>query len=145
MLMSAEAETGRLTGGGWEGFGGISLPDVPMPGGGAAGQDLRDSVADYPAGGCVGRRAALNSGNRSMLGLKARYWALKAREPGFDARALTRNPGSEISDRGLREKFYRLLSFYAQQAPEPLSSGESRAVEGFIAAEADFIDECGQI
>jgi TolB-like protein len=86
--------------------------------------EVRDSVADDDQN-CQGvhRRAA--ELERSLLDLKARYWAARLKSPGFSRASLTTNPGSEIEDLGLRDEFYTRLKQYYRESPAPVSDGET--------------------
>lgn len=89
--------------------------------------ELRDSPADArPEEGdvCADAARRVDSLEADILDLKARYWALKLKK-GLDRRSLTVNPGSTISDAGLRRTFYsRLKAWYAQEAIPELSPFE---------------------
>jgi hypothetical protein len=82
--------------------------------------------------------------NSAAVDLKARYWARKLKEPGFVPGSLTRNPGSEIRDRGVRQQFYELLTAYHERenAP-PLAAAQKAKLEEFMGRESDVIDRCG--
>ncbi|MDQ7772661.1 MAG: hypothetical protein RDU13_03950 [Elusimicrobiales bacterium] len=95
------------------------LPDFYL-----APPDLRDAPAAPVFETCSERRRDLADANRALLELKARYWALKMREPGFDRRRLTVNPGSELGDRGLKKEFYSLLrAHFDADEPPPFPNG----------------------
>lgn len=124
--------------------GGLSLgqitpvmpPDIPG--------DLRDALSTPREKACEERFRELAKFNEAMVETKARYWAAKLREPGFTYGGLTRNPGSEIKDRGLRSRFYDLLSKWHASGEEPaLSSQETRKLETLMQRETKLIDECG--
>ncbi len=87
---------------------------------------MRDAVADNQevANNCGEAVATVEVMQRTTLGLKARYWAAKVKEPGFSRSRLTANPGSEIADPELRAHFYELVkSSYHEDAPK-LSQSE---------------------
>jgi hypothetical protein len=77
------------------------------------------------------------------LELKARYWASELRK-GFSPYAVTRNPGSEISDPALKARFYAALKswFDRPYAPE-LSRAEFERMRAEDARAAALADRCG--
>lgn len=81
--------------------------------------------------------------NVKAADMKARYWAAKMKEPGFLAGSLTRNPGSEIRDPQLRQKFYETLGEYYQNGAPELSAAQVKQLENFMQREGDVIDRCG--
>lgn len=102
--------------------------------------DLRDSVADDS---CDGAATRVDRLEEEILDLKARYWALRLRE-GLKAADVKRNPGSTISDPGLKQAFYeRLKAWHAQPAIPALSP---REIQRFIAVDAkaySLYQRCG--
>jgi len=64
---------------------------------------------------------------RSLVDLKARFWAQKLRE-GLSGAALSRNPGSEIRNREIRAKFYERLK-ERHSAASPATDLSAREVE----------------
>ncbi len=105
--------------------------------------DFRDAPAE-PAAGCEKSFKELTRVNTAAVDLKARYWARKMKEPGFTLGALSRNPGSEIRDPQVKEKFYALLSKYYDQAGGPaLPKAQEQKLEAFMAKEDGVIDRCG--
>ncbi|MEK9144577.1 MAG: FlgO family outer membrane protein [Elusimicrobiota bacterium] len=73
----------------------------------------------------------------AVLELKVRHWAQRLREKEFTPKALTRNPGSDIRNMGLRQDFYRKLREAHERGFEPLSMRESAffdQVEGSVEA-----------
>ncbi len=124
--------------------GGLSLgqiePVMPpnIPG------DLRDALSTPREKACEDRFAELRKFNEEMVETKARYWAAKLREPGFSYSDLSRNPGSEIKDRGVRSRFYDLLAKWHESGEAPALSGqETRRLETLMKREKKLIDECG--
>lgn len=98
-------------------WGGLPKLDFAAPA--AAGDwGMRDSLTD-----CSRALADADALERAALDLKARFWASKLRE-GLDARALTRNPGSEIRNVLIRADFYERLKRYHQEAASPLTQEE---------------------
>lgn len=87
---------------------------------------MRDAVAGNQEApdNCGEAAATIEVMQRTTLGLKARYWAAKVKEPGFSRSSLTTNPGLEIADPELRAHFYDLVkSSYHEGAPK-LSQSE---------------------
>ena len=122
MLLAAEDEARRqepdLLGGR---FGDMEPPAVPFPElpaewgapvAAAPRLSFRDAVSDPGTGSCSDRRSAVNRLNAGLVDPKARYWAIKMRTPGFNRRALTKNPGSEIGNPEVKAMFYKLLAAY---------------------------------
>ncbi len=98
---------------------------VPSLGGGAPALAWRDSLNDG-ADACVERENRLE---RDLLDYKARFWVAKLKDPTFSAASITRNPGSEIRDPGLRAEFYeRLRRLYYSGEAAPLSPQERAAL-----------------
>ena len=99
------------------------LVPVPSLGSGAPALAWRDSLNDGEDA-CAARENRLE---RELLDLKARFWVAKLKDPTFTAARITRNPGSEIRDPGLRDEFYeRLRALYYSGDATPLS-GQERA------------------
>lgn len=125
------------------------LPPVPdMDWGSApAVAAVRDPFRDAPADGGFNCSAAFKEMDRVNAGaaeLKARYWAAKMKEPGFVTGSLTRNPGSEIRDPQLKQKFYDLLTrYYGEEDAPGLSRDQSARLEDFMGRESGVIDRCG--
>lgn len=73
-----------------------------------------------------GCRERVDELERSLIDLKAKYWAAKLKDPAFSPRELTRNPGSEIQNLGIRKIFYgELHKRYYQDESRPLTRDES--------------------
>ncbi len=124
---------------------GMEMPELnwkdlpPLP---EAPKDLRDALNDDS--GCSASFRQMDRLNGSAVDLKARYWAAKMKQPGFAMGTLTRNPGSEIRDPQLKQKFYELLAKYHEQDEAPaLGSAQARQLEDFMAKERSVIDRCG--
>lgn len=107
-------------------------------------QDFRDALADKPKTSCAERRAKLGRLNSELVDAKARYWAGRMREPGFSIRGLTRNPGTEIKDPGVKEKFYSLLKlYYGSASPQAPAAGQLQELKKLMAEEDALHNECG--
>ncbi|MCX5790320.1 MAG: hypothetical protein NTX64_17705 [Elusimicrobia bacterium] len=69
--------------------------------------------------------SACDSTEGRVIDVRARYWALRLRSPGFSSAALRSNPGSEIKDPGLRERFYsRLRTWVGEPHIPPLDASD---------------------
>jgi len=78
---------------------------------------FRDAPAPVASGSvdCSDWEGDVDSLQRTVIEAKARYWSTQLRDPGFDKRSLTRNPGSEIRSMSLRQLFYaRTKELYRQ-------------------------------
>lgn len=154
VLLAAEAEVARLPVNLIEGnFSGMELPEIPFleppaswhnPAPAAARTELRDAVADNKGPSCPGKRRLLGKLNAELVDAKAWYWADKMKTPGFRRDSLTRNPGSEISDSGVKARFYKLLSAYyeAGTSVSP-DAGKLSSVSRLMAMEKQVSNECG--
>ncbi len=153
VLIAAEALADRLPPSLSGGFSGdMEPPEVPFPelpsgwGGSSAvtGASFRDAVSGSGSGSCSGRRSAAARLNAELVDAKARFWAAKMKTPGFSVRALTRNPGSEIGDPGVKARFYKLLTAYYKDHSGPgLEPEMNFEVENLIKLEERVSDECG--
>jgi TolB-like protein len=74
-----------------------------------------DLAQDASAGdfGCGRSAETVDTLERSIVDVKARYWAARLRA-GIPRGSLTRNPGSEIADPTVRAEFYSRLRAYAR-------------------------------
>lgn len=75
----------------------VDVPDID-----ADPLQLRDAPNDESCADAAARVDRIVAG---ILEIKARYWASELRK-GFSPYAVTRNPGSEISDPALKSRFY---------------------------------------
>lgn len=125
------------------------LPAVPYVNWGAPvalgpmQEDFRDAPAD-DGFDCAGAFKEMTRLNTAAVDLKARYWALKMKEPGFTLGSLSRNPGSEIRDFQVKHQFYELLAKYHEQDFAPaLPEAQSKKLEAFMEKEDTVLDRCG--
>jgi hypothetical protein len=151
VLYAGEAETGRLwdLAGGYRGFD-FEMPDLSglenlflevEEQGGAYG--LRDAL-NSGEDGCPARRRELAARQRGAINAKAKYWALRIKEPDFDRAGLRRNPGSEIEDPEAKSAFYLALEKYLELPETPaLRSAEVASIVDLSAAEEALRDDCG--
>jgi TolB-like protein len=110
-------------------WGGLPLPSLPN-------FDL--AVA---GGGCGGAATTEDDYERSLLDLKARYWAQKLRE-GLDGATLRRNPGSEIRNPEIRAEFYRRLNIQHAVAGPDLTGEERGRLKDTLERISRLKDSC---
>jgi hypothetical protein len=109
-----------------------------------AENNFRDSVLDPETVSCAERKLRLNKTNSELVDAKARHWAVSMKEPGFSARNLTRNPGSEIGDPATKALFYKLLAgYYSAETLPTQDQGRLADVKELIATEKVVSNECG--
>lgn len=105
---------------------------------------FRDAPGPDSRGDCGGLYGRLRPRQAALLHEKARFWALKMREPGFARARLTRNPGAEIADPELRKAFYEALkSYYRAGGGAPLTEAEKAGIAELAEDERRAADECG--
>jgi TolB-like protein len=102
--------------------------------------ELRDAPNDDDCRSAGARVDAIVSG---ILELKARYWASEMRK-GFSPYAITRNPGSEISDPALKDRFYDAMKVWFGKPFIPeLSRAELARLRSEDARAAALAGRCG--
>lgn len=85
----------------------VALPPLPSLDLASAASAAQPALAPD----CGGAQETVDDLERGLVDLKARYWALRI-ERGLALSSLTRNPGSEIDDAGIRARFYERLKEY---------------------------------
>ncbi|MBI4347375.1 MAG: hypothetical protein HY553_11000 [Elusimicrobia bacterium] len=101
----------------------VSAPPVPFFPGDVAHVEWHDSLNARPAA------PACETDDVEVIDARARYWAIRLRDPGFSPHSITRNPGSDIADPRLKERFYsRLRMWYAEDRIPPLTELERTLV-----------------
>jgi hypothetical protein len=106
--------------------------------------DYRDAPAGLGTETCNARRARLSARQEAAVEAKAKYWALRMRDPGYNSEKLRRNPGGEMRDPEARKKFYALLdAYYKAEAAPQLSAEEMNSVITLMGEEGRISDECG--
>ena len=106
--------------------------------------DFRDAPASLGTETCNARRARLAAMQKAALPAKAKYWAIKMRDPSFSSAGLRRNPGGEIMDKEDRKKFYAMLNdLHRSPAPVEVSVPEMNAVLKLMEEEGRVSDDCG--
>ncbi len=125
------------------------LPPVPeinwemKPLAAPAPSDLRDAMADNGFD-CKAAFREMTRVNAGAVDLKARYWAAKMKEKGFVYGSLSRNPGSELRDPQVKQKFYELLTKYHEEDAAPvIAEAQQKKLEDFMEREDSVIDQCG--
>lgn len=105
--------------------------------------DLRDALADTGFD-CQAAFREMTRINSAAVDLKARYWAVKMKERGFTYGSLTRNPGSELKDPQVKQRFYELLAKYYEKETAPaIAEAKLKKLEDFMGREDSVIDKCG--
>ncbi|MBI4060699.1 MAG: hypothetical protein HY403_04645 [Elusimicrobia bacterium] len=102
---------------------------------------LRDSVSDDLD--CGDAAATVDRLEGEILDLKARYWAAKLKK-GLDPATLKVNPGSTISDPGLKRAFYdKMKAWYAQDRVPELSPLETKRFVSLDGRAYSLARKCG--
>lgn len=102
-----------------------------------------DPFRDAPNGAsCAGWEAEADRLRGETLVLKARFWAARLRDPAFDARTVTRNPGSEIRSLELRQRFYSLVRAFYEEGGSRLSPAERDTLAAAEAAADGLSERC---
>lgn len=96
------------------------------------------SAADW---GCMGAGDRVDELERSVVDLKARYWAQKLRE-GLDGATLTRNPGSEIRNQEIRAEFHKSLRAHAAVNEPALTAEELAQLKDALQRISRLNDSC---
>ena len=73
------------------------------------------AMAGKAAAAAVTDGPACDSTDERVIDVRARYWALLLRSPGFSPASLRSYPGSEIKDPGLRQLFFSRLRQWADE------------------------------
>lgn len=102
--------------------------------------ELRDAPNDDSCAEAAARVDRIAAG---ILEVKARYWASELRK-GFSPYAVTRNPGSEISDPELKARFYDAMKGWFRKPFVPeLSRSEFERMRREDARAAEIVSRCG--
>lgn len=106
--------------------------------------ELRDAPNDGSKGeSCDGAADRVDRIVAGIVELKARYWASELRK-GFSPYAITRNPGSEITDPALKERFYGSMKAWFKKPFVPdLSRAEFERMRREDAKAAELQSRCG--
>jgi hypothetical protein len=102
--------------------------------------EMRDAPNDDS---CTDAAARVDRIAAGILDVKARYWAFELRK-GFSPYAVTRNPGSEITDPALKERFYGTMkSWFSKPFVPELSHAEFERMRREDARAAEISSRCG--
>ncbi len=106
--------------------------------------ELRDAPNDAAAdASCADAAARVDRIVAGILEVKARYWAFELRK-GFSPYAVTRNPGSEITDPALKERFYGSMQAWFKKPFVPeLSRPEFERMRREDARASEISARCG--
>jgi hypothetical protein len=105
--------------------------------------ELKDAPNDAPSDDCAGAAERVDRIAAGILDVKARYWASELRK-GFSPFAVTRNPGSEISDPELKARFFSAMkSWFAKPFVPELSRSEFEKMRREDARAAEIAGRCG--
>lgn len=116
----------------------VPVPSLPNM---SATNLWRDALNDAEAPeDCAGRESALED---ALMEYKARFWATKLKDPKFNARRITKNPGSEIRDPMQRSKFYdKMRSLYYSGDTQPLTPLERQTLSSGLEQLRELHEAC---
>ncbi len=104
-------------------------------------KDLRDAPRSF--GPCDGWKEKVDEMQSSILEAKAKFWATRLNDPNFNRRSVTRNPGSEIRNSSIRERFYNLTKEYHEGGyNNGITMSETVKIENVKAQVDRLIDQC---
>ena len=101
-----------------------------------------DPFRDAPNDSCSGWEEEVDKLQAETLELKTRYWAVRMSDPGFDARSIKRNPGSEIRSMGTRQEFYARVKALYREGAAPLERFEKDSLESVDRRVNDLTGRC---
>lgn len=101
-----------------------------------------DPFRDAPNDSCSGWEEEVDKLQEETLELKARFWAARLADPNFNARSITRNPGSDIRSMGRRQEFYSRVKEIYREGAEPLERFERDSLEATDRRVADLTERC---
>lgn len=101
-----------------------------------------DPFRDAPNDSCSGWEEEVDRLQEETSELKARFWAARLADPDFDARSVTRNPGSDIRSMGRRQAFYARVKELYREGVEPLERRERDSLEAADRRAADLTERC---
>ena len=101
-------------------------------------------LRDAPTGeSCTDAAERVDRLESQILDLKARYWALRLRQ-GLSSANLKVNPGSTITDPGLKQRFYGRIKYWHEQGAIPeLTPTEVRRFVAIDQRAFSLYRECG--
>ncbi|MBI5596382.1 MAG: hypothetical protein HY928_09875 [Elusimicrobia bacterium] len=103
-----------------------------------------DPFRDAPNGGaCSGWEEEVERLQSETVEIKARFWAARMSDPGFDIHTVKRNPGSDIRSMALRQRFYAMVrSYYGEGRPSPLDRAERDSMEAADKRIDELVERC---
>lgn len=101
-----------------------------------------DPFRDAPNDSCAGWEEEVDRLQEETLELKARFWAARLADPGFDARSVTRNPGSDIRSMLRRQAFYSRVKELYREGVDKLERSERDSLEAADRRAADLTERC---
>lgn len=109
-------------------------------------KEFRDSVTDSDFTDCSRGRTWVENIQRETVDIRARYWAYKMKQPDFSFKSLTSNPGSEIKDPDLKNRFYELLkNYYYSDKKIDLELGDKKYIEEIFKKEKEITGKCSTL
>lgn len=101
-----------------------------------------DPFRDAPNDSCSGWEEELDKLQEETLELKARFWAARLADPNFNARSITRNPGSDIRSMVTRQQFFARVKEVYREGAVPLERFERDSLEASDRRAADLTERC---
>lgn len=101
-----------------------------------------DPFRDAPNDSCAGWETEVDRLQSETLELKARFWAARLADPAFDARSVTRNPGSDIRALGARQAFYARVRDLYEEGAVPLERPERDSLDAADRQAAELTERC---
>jgi TolB-like protein len=103
--------------------------------------DIRDALSNIDS--CKDWETRVNTTQESTIEARARYWATKLRDPKFKSEHLTQNPGSDIRDISLRQRFYnRTEELYQKFYTKGITTREKERLDAAQRQVKRVISEC---
>lgn len=101
-----------------------------------------DPFRDAPNDSCAGWEEEVDRLQEETLELKARFWAARLADPAFDARSVTRNPGSDIRSLDVRQRFFARVKEIYREGAVPLERFERDSLESADRRAAALTERC---
>ncbi|MCX7647085.1 MAG: hypothetical protein N2Z60_00580 [Elusimicrobiales bacterium] len=109
-------------------------------------KEFRDSIKDFEFSDCSKGKIWVENIQRETVDMRARYWAYKMKQPDFSFKSLTSNPGSEIRDTDLKNRFYELLkNYYYSDKKINLESADRKYIEEIFKKEKEITGKCSTL
>lgn len=107
---------------------------------------FRDSISDYNYLDCSDGKIWVDNIQNETIDIRAKYWAYKMKQPDFSFKSLTSNPGSEIKDPDLKNRFYELLkNYYYSDKKIDLELGDKKYIEEIFRKEKEITGRCSTL